>query len=215
MNTTIIIENQKIIFDRYQKASLSERYLNFNSHYPLCHKIGTIYGFVDRIVKLSHPWFHRNNLVKAILITLNNGYPLSFIFSKINIRLKFHIYNKKPVSHDVSQVKDNKKIFTVPYVKSISERFLPITAKFNCKLAYTIPNTLEKFIKRGKDDLDLLHNHDVVYKISCDDRDASYIRQTRRKLGTRLNEHISDINKKADSPFVITGHRVNYDHKFN
>lgn len=40
------------------------------------------------------------------------------------------------------------------------------------------------------------------------------IDQTKRKLKIRLHEHISDINKETGSPFVITDHRINYNHNF-
>ncbi|KYN08181.1 hypothetical protein ALC62_00836 [Cyphomyrmex costatus] len=86
---------------------------------------------------------------------------------------------------------------------------------FHCKLAYSIPNTLKGFIRRGKDKLDLLSNQNVVYKISCDDCEASYVGQTKKKLCTRINEHISDINKRTGSPSVITDHCINYDHNIN
>ena len=48
----------------------------------------------------------------------------------------------------------------------------------------------------------------------CDDCDASYVAQTKRKLSTRLREYISDINKKTSSPSVISDHRVNFNHNF-
>ncbi|KYN29990.1 hypothetical protein ALC57_00558 [Trachymyrmex cornetzi] len=44
---------------------------------------------------------------------------------------------------------------------------------FHCKLAFTIPNTLKHLIKRGKDKFEFLSNQNVVYKISCDDCEAS------------------------------------------
>ena len=73
-----------------------------------------------------------------------------------------------------------------------------------CKLAFTITNILKNFIKRGKDKL--LSNQNV-YKISCDDCNADdcelcYVGQTKRKLSTRLREHISDTNKKTDSSLL-------------
>ena len=48
---------------------------------------------------------------------------------------------------------------------------------FHCKLAFFIINTLKSFIKRGKDKLELLSNQNMVYKISCDDCEASYVGQ--------------------------------------
>lgn len=136
MDTTIIVENQKIIFDIFQKTTSSSRFLNFNSQHSLCHKIGVIYSFVDRIVKLSRPHFHKKNLIDAIRMLLRNGYPLSFIFSRIDKRIKMLIHNNY-ITHDAHlQLKD--KFFTIPYVKSISESFLPLITKFNCKLVFFI-----------------------------------------------------------------------------
>ena len=87
-----------------------------------------------------------------------------------------------------------EKFFTIPYIKSISESFSSISNMFHNKLAFSITNTLKSIIKRGKDNLELLSN--MIYKISCNDCEASYVGQTKRKLSTRIREHISDINKK-------------------
>ena len=45
--------------------------------------------------------------------------------------------------------------------------------------------------------------------------EASYVKQIKRKLKTRLNEYISDINKKTRSLSVITDHCINYNRNFN
>ena len=77
---------------------------------------------------------------------------------------------------------------------------------FHCKLAFFIINTLKSFIKREKDKLELLSNQNMVYKISCDDCEASYVGQTKRKLSTRIREHILDNNKKTGFLSVISDH---------
>ena len=41
-----------------------------------------------------------------------------------------------------------------PDIKSISESFLPIAYKCNCKLLYSISHTLKSLITRDKDRLD-------------------------------------------------------------
>jgi len=83
--------------------------------------------------------------------------------------------------HTTHNPQIEEKFFTVPYVKSISESFLLISNMFHCKLAFFITNTLKSFIKRGKDKLELLSNQNVVYKISCDDCEASYVSQKKIK----------------------------------
>jgi len=88
LNTTVIVDKNKIIFDKYQKPTFSDRFLNFYSHL-LCHKRGVIYA-VDRIVLLSHPKFQQKNFIDAIDTFLDNGYLLNFIFS-IHKRINYHI----------------------------------------------------------------------------------------------------------------------------
>jgi len=61
LDTTLIIDNKRIIFDTYHKTTFSRRFLNFHSNHPLCHKRGIIISFVDKIFLLSHPRFQHNN----------------------------------------------------------------------------------------------------------------------------------------------------------
>jgi len=78
-------------------------------------------------------------LVDAINIFLNNSYPLPFIFSIIEERLKYHTQNN--IQHNI-HVKE--KFFTVLYIKSISESFLPIAYKCNYKVTIFNPKYIKK-----------------------------------------------------------------------
>ena len=53
LDTTVIIDNKRIIFDTYHKTTFSGRFLDFHSNHPLCHKKGIIISFVDKIFLLS------------------------------------------------------------------------------------------------------------------------------------------------------------------
>ncbi|KYM98541.1 hypothetical protein ALC62_10740 [Cyphomyrmex costatus] len=55
----------------------------------------------------------------------------------------------------------------------------------------------------------------VIYKIKCNDCDATYIGQTKRKLITRVNEHRNHIRRNTSSKSVITDHRLDYNHEFD
>jgi len=68
---------------------------------------------------------------------------------------------------------------------------------------------LNSFTKYGKDSLDPMSHHGVIYKISCHDCEASYIGQTKRQLRIRINEHNFDIRKKNGSLSIISEHRLN------
>jgi len=80
--------DHKIHIDWFHKKTFSGRFLSFYSSHPLCHKIGTIYSLIDRAFLLSDPIFHQKNIELIIKLLLDNGYPLSLIFEKINNRLK-------------------------------------------------------------------------------------------------------------------------------
>ncbi|KYN18660.1 hypothetical protein ALC57_09019 [Trachymyrmex cornetzi] len=166
LDVTIMIKNNRIIFDNYNKPTFSGRVLNFYLYHPPCHKNGVIISLVDRILLLSHPQFHQINFKKAIELLLNNSYHQALIFSTMNKRLKYHSHNLRqektlPLTVD--------KFFTIPYIKPVSESFIFVASYVHKKVAYTIPNTLNKFIGRGKDKLSKLSQQGVVYKISCHD----------------------------------------------
>ena len=61
--------------------------------------------------------------------------------------------------------KNTNKFFTVPYVRSISESFMPVALKLNYKISL-FPNMLKHCIKRDKDQLDIFFHKGTVYKIS-------------------------------------------------
>jgi len=63
--------------------------------------------------------------------------------------------------------------------------------------------------------LDVWSHSDVVYKIKCNDCEATYIGQTKRQLGTKIKEHINDIKKNSGSLSVISEHRLDNDHEIN
>ena len=76
-------------------------------------------------------------------------------------------------------------------------------------------NNLSKFIKTGKDRVKKDERSNIVYKIECKDCNYSYVGQTKRKLKTRLKEHIKDLKKPIESLSVISNHRIDKDHRMD
>jgi len=215
LDLTFINEDGKLIFDLFKKPTFSGRFLNFYSNHPLNHKKGVIYGLTDKILKVSHPKFQQKNFIECITLLLKNGYPLEFIFANIHNRIK-KFSQKFQNSPSQQHVSDDPHItfFTVPFIKHISNSLKTISSKLGCPLAFTIPNTLNIFIKTGKDKIDNYNRCGVVYKINCKDCEVSYVGQTKRRLITRIKEHKNDINKKSGIPSVISSHRL-LNHEFD
>jgi len=157
------------------------------------------------------------NLRNAIITLSNNCYPLPFIFDTINKRIKMLSNRMLNESKNVDQKPQmyDRNYFTIPYVRCVSESFLPIAKKYGFDIAFTVPNTLNRFIKRGKDIIEPLLQNDCVYKIECLNCNMTYVGQTKRRLCTRLKEHSVDINKKSGGLSVISNHRLEYNHEMN
>lgn len=66
----------------------------------------------------------------------------------------------------------------------------------------------------GKDSTDSMLCCDVVYKISCQECEATYVGQTKQQLKTRVKEHLTDINKRSSSLSVISKHRFKKNYEF-
>jgi len=59
-------------------------------------------------------------------------------------------------------------------------------------IGYRCLNNLKNFVKTHKDKTDFNTNNNIVYKICCNNYDASYVGQIKRHLKTRLKEHVKN-----------------------
>jgi len=76
-------------------------------------------------------------------------------------------------------------------------------------------NKLSQFVKINKDQNHTLSKNNLVYKISCNDCDVSYVGQTKRQLKTRLNEHNNNLKQDKSKHSIISEHITKYDHSFD
>lgn len=59
LDTTLTIENNRIIHNWYQKPTWSGRYIYFLSEHDISHKKSVITALVDRAILLSNQLFHK------------------------------------------------------------------------------------------------------------------------------------------------------------
>ena len=81
------------------------------------------------------------------------------------------------------------------------------------RLAYIGINKLNTSIKTQKDKLPSQLHSNVVYKINCQNCDASY--GPKWLLKARINEHRNNINRNTIQHSVITEHRTEHNHDFD
>jgi len=70
-------------------------------------------------------------------------------------------------------------------------------------------------IKTYKDPIPAYMRKNVVYRISCNECDVSYVKQTNKQLKTRISEHKNDINRSKPTNSVLSEHRRSHNHNFN
>jgi len=158
LDVNLIVENRKIIFDLFKKPTNSGRYLNFYSNHSIENKKGVIINLFDRTLLLSHPRFQSKNLTEFINVLANNAYPLNLIFFTINNRIKnlsFTNINER-FKEKLDDDGEIKQFFTIPYIKSVSEKSRKMAKKHRLNLTFASYNSLSKYIKTEKDQLDPL-----------------------------------------------------------
>ena len=218
LDVSLLLNHENLIFDWYHKPSFSGRYLNFYSQHPLCQKRDIVIGLIDRVLFLSHPRFHVKNFTFVMETLINNNYPIEFIFEILQERIKILIRRANYPNNLQKDRKNNEGTplyFTVPYVSNLSERFRDITKDLNVKVSYFSLNKLNNLIKTHKDVLPHTSHSNVIYKINCNNCDASYVGQTGRQLNTRIKEHKNHIKRNNPTKSVITEHRINLQHDFD
>ena len=82
------------------------------------------------------------------------------------------------------------------------------------RVSFHSPNKMGKYIKIEKDINTHTSKSNVVYKISCNNCDASYVGQTGRQLKSRITEHRNHIRHKTSVRSVITEHSLQCNHEF-
>ena len=174
-------------------------------------------GLVDKVLFLSHPKFQQKNMESLINSLLCNGYPLQMLFKTIQDRItklsknNFETINNIDQNFDLELTKKTN-YFIIPFLKRTSNKFNGILKKYNLQPVYKPLNSLNKFITLGKDKISKDDHSGVVYKIDCKGCNHTYVGQTKRKLKTRLKEHINDIKKPVEALSVISNHRISNGH---
>jgi len=120
-----------------------------------------------------------------------------FIFTTINNRIKYYLYKNSTIKSNNNKI----QYCTIPYIKNFSNKMASSFSKYNLKIAYRCNNELDTFIKTNKDPLLYTQKCQVVYKISCNDCNATYVGQTKRQLIIRIKEKDKILIKKQTSNF--------------
>lgn len=180
--------------------------------------------FFDRAVLLSHFDFYKDNLTSAIKILLSNDFPLNLIFTFPKKRLYslFHsklntVSGKSLMMNDMLTSDEKNGFFTIPFAPSLSANIVKSLKNMkgmNLSFSFKNTNSLKKFIRVHKNNLDYGSQCNVIYRSDCSSCDASYVGQTGRKLCTKISEHQCNFSLNSNRHSVVSRHRSDSGHDF-
>ncbi|XP_043467539.1 protein dopey homolog PFC0245c-like [Leptopilina heterotoma] len=215
LDVLIIIDNKKLITDWFLKPTFSGRTINYKSKHPFSQKVAIVYNLIDRAVKLSDKQFHSKNIQFVEQLLLNNNYPIEFIRKYTKKRISFINLNKHNDSNG-NNYNNNRTIYNMlpkvflPYVPNLFENVSFLLKNYNI---LTIPisniNMSHNLIVKYKDKNKKTENTNTVYKINCHDCSASYVGQSKRMVGVRINEH------KNSKDNIVAHHCDSLKHRFD
>ena len=83
-----------------------------------------------------------------------------------------------------------KKILVVtPYIKRFSEQIRWGFGRYSTPTYFKLTNTLQQLLVKAKDPVTKDNVVGPVYKIKCEECEATYVGETERSLKSRFNEH--------------------------
>lgn len=204
----------------WQKPQNSGRYIHYSSQCPYHHKINIAKNLINRAHRLTTDIYKKETDNRIVDILLINGYPHKLICKLLKQRNK-HTNNNVTKNNDtrISQNTTNK-YFSLPYIKTLSEKIAKILTKTNehTKIAYRNVNTVKKFYTNTKDRDETGNKSNVVYEIPCQENcGKKYYGCSEQYLKRRIYQHkysCEKIKTNKQDPTALTQHARVYGHTF-
>ena len=139
---------------------------------------------------MSHNNFHEIN-ISIKLVLKNNDYPPNIIEYHINKSLKKIKFNNNTIQNNTQTINNvnKKRMIVLIFVKEMECVMKNFFKKYNTNVVFSTINKLNSIIILGKDKNDKNNDANVVYKINCNNCNASYVGQNSRRLNVRIKEH--------------------------
>ena len=196
--------NGKLWTTIYQKPTHTDRYLQFDSHHPLHHKLAvarTLYHRIDsHIQKPSERKSHFDLTKKTLTL---NGFPARFT----------HPFSKSKTDKPASTRLTFSGFTTLPYIKVVSDKIKRILLETGVQVVAFKPFlTISIFLPSVKDEINHNEKSNLVYEVPCQNCPFVYIGQTKRDLKSRIKEHQRAIKFQRPEKSALCQHSMENDH---
>ena len=189
LDTLSVINDDGTICTRvFRKATHTDQYLNFDSNHPLEHKRSVVRMLTHRARSIVSDLGERNEELDHVRTALGyNGYP-DWLLAETREEVK-EITREKVLTSGAKSEERKKRAVVVPYIRGFSEELKRIFGGFGVPTYFKSSNTLRQQLVHPKDPVGKDKVVGPVYKISCEECDATYVGETERSLKARFGEH--------------------------
>nr|VZI47564.1 unnamed protein product [Spirometra erinaceieuropaei] len=192
----------------HRKDSSAEIILNYGSNHPAAHKKSCVRTLFHRAFRYcSSQYLLKRELAYLYQLFRSNGYPISFVKNCLRRQ-------RQPQDQSPSGEATQKKYYSLPYMRGISEVMARQLNRFGICIAHKPASSLRAALSRAKDPIPKEQQSNVIYRIPCANCRCVYIGHTGRQLGTRINEHKLAIRRR-DPLSLVFAHALDCDHRFN
>ena len=182
-------------FEIYRKPTNTRRTIPATSNHSHQHKMAAYHHMIHRMQTLPLSDEGKTKELDYIYETARiNGYQTTTIQAIINKKTKdLHkqsLTTLTPITQPLRRV-------AVDFDYNLTRPLRSKLDKFGIDLVFTSRNNqLQTMLGTTKDTIETLEKPGI-YKVTCEDCDMIYIGQTKRRLKTRLNEHLNLYTKPA------------------
>ena len=188
----------------FRKSTHTDRYLNFDSHHPLAHKVAVARTLLTRADRICMSVPDRDAEKRHVTQALkSNGYPTGMVKRNWQAPLA-HSPASDPVTPRATVV--------IPYVRHVSESIRRILAPLEIRTCFRPHRTLRQTLANLKDRIPLQQRAGVVYRIPCGTCPKVYVGQTCRTLDHRLKEHRRALTSGNLAQSAIAEHAAQESH---
>lgn len=190
----------------YRKKTHTDKYLDFQSHHPLAHKLAVVKTLQNRAN--THCTYANDGLVEQKRVSralMKNGYPRRVRQQQMGTATR----------NQMRQESNPTATVTIPYVRGTSEAIRRVLAPLDIRTQFHPTTTLRRLLVHVKDPVPMEMTTGVVYQIGCQDCAATYVGQTGRSLSTRIKEHKSALTNAHPDRSAVAEHAMDTGHSID
>ena len=188
----------------FRKSTHTDRYLDYSSHHPLAQRSAVVRTLQHRAEVLSSTQEaldkEKSHVADALL---KNGYP----------RWLIRQYSNPPEKVAGRVDEQPRATISLPYIHGVSDALKRILEPFRIRTVMKPYRTLKQRLVHPKDVVPKMERSNVVYCIPCADCPASYVGETKRRLGKRMDEHRRAVQKAEFEVSALAEHAWKSDHR--